>query len=111
MNKKIHPNLVTVRGSGRTEKRITMAKFCENCGAPVKEGAKFCETCGAKIPVIAKPNAGMPTMDEHGIAHYDMAPDAFARSMKKLIWRGARIVGGCCGTDPDYIRALRAEIG
>lgn len=60
----------------------------------------------AKVPVIAKPNAGMPTMDEHGVAHYDMPPAAFAASMKKLIWRGARIIGGCCGTDPEYIRAL-----
>lgn len=64
----------------------------------------------AKIPVIAKPNAGMPTMDEHGVAHYDMAPAAFAASMKKLVWRGARIIGGCCGTDPEYIAALCGEI-
>ena len=60
----------------------------------------------AKIPVIAKPNAGMPVMDEHGVAHYDMPPAEFAASMKKLIWRGARIIGGCCGTDPEYIRAV-----
>lgn len=60
----------------------------------------------AKIPVIAKPNAGMPTMDEHGVAHYDMPPAEFAASMKKLIWRGARVIGGCCGTDPEYIRAV-----
>jgi len=64
----------------------------------------------AKVPVIAKPNAGMPTMDEHGMAHYDMSPHEFAASMKKLIWRGARIVGGCCGTDPEYIRALCGEV-
>lgn len=60
----------------------------------------------AKIPVIAKPNAGMPMMDEHGVAHYDMPPAEFAACMKKLLWRGARIVGGCCGTDPEYIREL-----
>lgn len=64
----------------------------------------------AKVPVIAKPNAGMPTMDEHGVAHYDMPPADFAASMKKLLWRGARIVGGCCGTDPEYIRALREVV-
>lgn len=60
----------------------------------------------AKVPVIAKPNAGMPTMDDQGFAHYSMSPEDFARAMKKLTWRGARIVGGCCGTDPEYIRAL-----
>ena len=60
----------------------------------------------AQVPVIAKPNAGMPVMDEFGMAHYNMAPKQFAASMKKLIAAGAGIIGGCCGTDPSYIRLL-----
>ena len=64
----------------------------------------------AKVPVIAKPNAGMPTMDDQGFAHYSMSPEDFARAMKKLTWRGAHIVGGCCGTDPEYIRALAQAV-
>lgn len=60
----------------------------------------------AKVPVIAKPNAGMPAMDDQGFAHYSMSPEDFAAAMRKLVWRGARIVGGCCGTTPEYIRAL-----
>lgn len=64
----------------------------------------------ARVPVVAKPNAGMPVMDDRGVAHYSMTPDAFAAAMRKLIWRGARIVGGCCGTTPDYIRALAGVI-
>lgn len=60
----------------------------------------------AKVPVIAKPNAGMPVMDEKGMAHYNMDPAHFAVSMKKLVENGAGIIGGCCGTDPEYIRAL-----
>ena len=64
----------------------------------------------ARVPVIAKPNAGMPTMDDQGFAHYSMSPEDFARAMKKLTWRGARIVGGCCGTDPEYIRALAQAV-
>ena len=60
----------------------------------------------AQVPVIAKPNAGMPVMDEFGMAHYNMAPEQFAASMKKLITAGAGIIGGCCGTDPSYIRLL-----
>ena len=60
----------------------------------------------AQVPVIAKPNAGMPVMDEFGMAHYNMAPEQFAASMKKLIAAGAGIIGGCCGTDPSYIRLL-----
>ena len=60
----------------------------------------------AQIPVLVKPNAGLPTMDDKGVAHYSMGPEAFARSMKKLIERGAGIVGGCCGTEPAHIRRL-----
>ena len=65
----------------------------------------------AKVPVIAKPNAGMPVIDEKGVAHYNMDAEHFGKSMKKLIERGAGVVGGCCGTDPAYIRALAREIG
>ncbi len=64
----------------------------------------------ARIPVIAKPNAGMPTMDEQGMAHYSMGPEQFAASMLRLVNAGAQIVGGCCGTDPRYIRELRNEL-
>lgn len=65
----------------------------------------------AEVPVIAKPNAGIPVMDENGVAHYSMTPEAFARGMSRLMDAGARIVGGCCGTDPEYIRALKKETG
>lgn len=61
----------------------------------------------ARIPVIAKPNAGMPVMDEQGMAHYSMGPEEFAASMMRLVDAGAQIIGGCCGTDPEYIRELR----
>lgn len=59
------------------------------------------------IPVIAKPNAGMPTIDEQGNAIYSMAPDEFAKGMLELENAGATVLGGCCGTDPSYIRALK----
>ena len=64
----------------------------------------------ATVPVIAKPNAGMPVMDEHGTAHYSMTPDDFAAAMVRLVNAGACVVGGCCGTDPEYIRALKAAL-
>lgn len=65
----------------------------------------------AKIPVIAKPNAGLPVMDEQGQAHYNMGPEAFVKAMQVLIERGAGVVGGCCGTTPEYIRLLAQAIG
>lgn len=64
----------------------------------------------AKVPVIAKPNAGMPVMDDRGMAHYNMSPEQFADAMKRLIAKGAGVVGGCCGTDPEYIRQLAKVI-
>lgn len=60
----------------------------------------------ASVPVLVKPNAGMPVMDRRGVAHYNMQPDSFADSMMRLVDAGANLAGGCCGTDPGYIRAL-----
>ncbi len=61
----------------------------------------------ARIPVIAKPNAGMPKILETGEAVYDMDAQKFASSMKKLVEAGASVIGGCCGTTPEYIREVR----
>lgn len=60
------------------------------------------------IPVIAKPNAGMPFIDDRGNAVYSMKAPEFARHIMALIDAGAGIVGGCCGTTPEYIREIAA---
>ena len=65
----------------------------------------------ARIPIVVKPNAGMPEMDEHGQPVYRMTPERFAVSMKELIGLGANLVGGCCGTAPEYIRSLAEAVG
>ena len=63
------------------------------------------------IPVIAKPNAGMPTISpETGEAVYSMEPEEFAKSMLKLKAAGASILGGCCGTTPEFIRELKKAL-
>ena len=59
----------------------------------------------ASIPVIFKPNAGLPTVKE-GKTVYDLAPDDFAADMADAVNHGVRAVGGCCGTTPDYIKEL-----
>lgn len=61
----------------------------------------------ARIPVVAKPNAGMPVINENGEAVYNMDSEMFAVHMKALTEVGAGIVGGCCGTDPEYIAKLK----
>lgn len=58
------------------------------------------------IPIIAKPNAGMPSLDENGNTVYSMSPEEFAEESLGLIEAGAGIVGGCCGTTPEHIKAL-----
>lgn len=60
------------------------------------------------IPVLAKPNAGMPFIDDKGQAVYSMNAKDFARHMQALVNAGATIIGGCCGTTPEFIRETAA---
>ena len=59
------------------------------------------------VPVIVKPNAGLPIINERGEAVYPMEPEVFGQHMKVLIKAGAGVVGGCCGTDARFIRELK----
>ncbi|MSQ62152.1 MAG: bifunctional homocysteine S-methyltransferase/methylenetetrahydrofolate reductase [Dehalococcoidia bacterium] len=61
------------------------------------------------LPLMAQPNAGLPRMIE-GRAHYPATPQYFGESTQRLVAAGARIVGGCCGTTPEHIRAMRAAL-
>ena len=58
------------------------------------------------IPVIAKPNAGLPSLNEQGETVYDMDEPEFAEGIRELVKAGASVIGGCCGTSPSYIKAL-----
>ena len=58
------------------------------------------------IPIIAKPNAGLPSLDEKGQTVYDMGPEEFGADMELLLDAGAQILGGCCGTTPEHIRKM-----
>ena len=65
----------------------------------------------ARVPVIAKPNAGLPVITPEGEAVYSMNAQDFARHMKVLVDAGAGVIGGCCGTTPEYIRLLAEMLG
>lgn len=69
-------------------------------GAVVDELLKY-----ASVPVILKPNAGLPK-SENGKPVYDVNENDFAEEMALQLQKGVRIAGGCCGTTPDYIKAL-----
>lgn len=62
------------------------------------------------LPLICKPNAGNPVINKDGIAEYDLSADAFAEIMKQCAGNGARLLGGCCGTDPSFIAALERAL-
>ncbi len=59
----------------------------------------------SSVPVIVKPNAGLPKQKD-GQTYYDVEPQEFARFMKKIVEMGASVIGGCCGTTPEHIRAM-----
>lgn len=59
----------------------------------------------SSVPVILKPNAGLPKV-ENGQTVYDVSAESFAHDVALMAAKGARAVGGCCGTTPDYIKAL-----
>lgn len=62
------------------------------------------------IPLIAKPNAGMPHEDECGCRHFDLSAEDFAKFVPEFLKAGIPIMGGCCGTDSDYVKAIRAAV-
>ncbi|MCR5716710.1 MAG: homocysteine S-methyltransferase family protein, partial [Lachnospiraceae bacterium] len=77
-----------------------------NCGQGPKQmidmAKKLCEL--ATIPVIVNPNAGLPR-SEGGRTVYDVSPEEFAEDMAKIASLGVHVLGGCCGTTPEHIRA------
>lgn len=63
----------------------------------------------AKIPVFAKPNNGMPEL-VNGVTKYTMTPEEFSYYGHALVMAGARAVGGCCGSTPKHIEALKKKV-
>ena len=63
----------------------------------------------SSIPVIVKPNAGLPR-DVDGKTVFDVGPEDFASAMKEIAELGACVLGGCCGTTPDHIRELKKAV-
>ncbi len=79
-----------------------------NCSTGPAEMADIIRSMAevTRIPIIAKPNAGFPVTDRDGNTVYDMKPAEFADAMQLLVDAGAQIIGGCCGSSPDFIRAI-----
>mgnify|MGYP002509701884 CR=1 FL=1 len=100
----------TLYGTDGVTAAVTLEKLgvCAvgaNCSTGPDKMAGLIEAMAkaVSIPVIAKPNAGMPGLNSKGETVYDMSADVFAVEMTKLVEAGASILGGCCGTTPKYI--------
>ena len=64
----------------------------------------------ARIPLLVKPNAGMPAISDDGEAVYPMTAAEFATHMRVLLEAGANLIGGCCGTTPEFIAEMKREL-
>jgi len=82
-----------------------------NCSTGPDDMARFVGAMRpfATVPLVAKPNAGMPR-SSGGATVYDMDAAEFARRAGALVGAGAAILGGCCGTTPEHLAALRKAV-
>lgn len=62
------------------------------------------------LPLICKPNAGIPVINQEGVAEYHLSAQEFAGIMKQCADNGALLLGGCCGTDPSFIGAVKQAL-
>jgi 5-methyltetrahydrofolate--homocysteine methyltransferase len=86
--------------------------FGANCGVGASDLLRTVlgfRAAGTERPVIAKGNAGIPKYHE-GHIHYDGTPELMARYAVMARDAGAAIIGGCCGTQPEHLRAMRAAL-
>ena len=63
-----------------------------------------------KGPLVCKPNAGNPIIAADGLPHYPMGPEEFSTIVADCVQMGASIIGGCCGTDPRFIKAVKDRL-
>jgi methionine synthase I (cobalamin-dependent) len=82
-----------------------------NCGQGIEGYVPICSRLHAAttLPIWIKPNAGLPQV-ENGRTVYKMTPDDFASHANDLLKAGASFIGGCCGSNPEFIRALARQL-
>lgn len=99
----------TIEDAARALSAAGISAFGANCSIGPAEFPDLMTRArtATDLPLIAQPNAGLPVV-RAGKTTYDMDAVTFANQMQRVIEAGATIVGGCCGTTPDFIRALSA---
>ena len=83
-----------------------------NCGRSLDENFINLQEMRAAthLPIWMKPNAGLPRMTDDDVAIYDVTPDMMGESAARWLEAGAQIVGGCCGTSPQHLRAIAQAV-
>ena len=94
-----------------TLQSLGVSAFGANCSTGPKDMVPMIRKISeyAEVPVICKPNAGLPELDKEGHTVYNLNAEDFSESMKEIVQSGATILGGCCGTTPEHIRALHEK--
>ncbi len=112
------PNGKTLFGTDAVTAAVTLEKLgaCAigaNCSTGPDKMVKLIQSISdvVSVPVIAKPNAGLPSLNEKGETVYDMNEEDFVKGMGMLLDAGASVIGGCCGTSPSYIKAIHDAFG
>ncbi len=92
--------------------KLGAAAIGVNCSTGPAKMAEIIEEMASvtELPLIAKPNAGLPEVDEQGNTVYTMTASDFAAEMELLVEKGATVLGGCCGTTPEHIKALKEMV-
>lgn len=83
-----------------------------NCGRSLEDNLRALEELNVEttLPIWFKPNAGLPAVDESGKAVYQTTPQQMAEYVSRWISAGARVIGGCCGTSPEHLKAIGAAM-
>ncbi len=84
-----------------------------NCSAGPEQIYEVLENMQPRLssPLLVEANAGLPELDENRNTVFRLQPEPFAKQSARFVDIGAKFIGGCCGTGPDHIRALRKEVG
>ena len=96
--------VVTLQSLGADAVGMNCSTGPEEMLEPIRQTVEY-----AYVPVLAKPNAGLPELED-GVTVYKTTPEEFAEVGAKLIEEGVSIIGGCCGTTPVHIKALADKV-
>ena len=83
-----------------------------NCGKSLEENYQNLVTLREQTDkmILFKPNAGLPQTTPHWETDFETSPQEFAAQAPQWLAAGANLIGGCCGTTPEHIRAIAAQI-